>query len=143
MPIPWVQVSFEPKTCIKRKNRIISTRFNSFEYYLSSRVTEFLLSICFSSDNRENNQNISDPIDVLYEKDTRMPFNSGSIINFPRKLKDEDPYWQKDVQSSSTGHQLTNHGFLRLLQDIRQQAGSKVSCKVWVFANFAIVYENE
>ncbi|XP_069987568.1 serine protease nudel [Penaeus vannamei] len=96
--------------------------------------TELVKEICpylgYSSDPIETSHNTSDPIEILYEEETRRLRANQSVVNFPAKLGDELPYWREDAAAPHQGDvgQQGRHGFLKLLQVI-QKDGSEGRCK--------------
>ncbi|XP_037775586.1 uncharacterized protein LOC119572554 [Penaeus monodon] len=83
----------------------------------------------YSSDPIETSHNTTDPIDILYESETRWPRTNRSTVNFPRNLRDELPYWRDEAEALDQAvDQGGSHGFLRFLQDVIQRGGSN-GCK--------------
>ncbi|XP_037775106.1 serine protease nudel-like [Penaeus monodon] len=100
---------------------------------LEGVATELVKEICpylgYSSDPIETSHNTTDPIDILYESETRWPRTNRSTVNFPRNLRDELPYWRDEAEGLDQAvDQGGSHGFLRFLQDVIQRGGSN-GCK--------------
>lgn len=107
-----------------------------------SNAARLLITKCFSSDPIETSHNTTDPIDILYESETRWPRTNRSTVNFPRNLRDELPYWRDEAEALDQAvDQGGSHGFLRFLQHVIQRGGSN-GCKVKavVFEDFHCTY---